>query len=322
MSKRFNNRNLIVILAGLLIILLITIIVKIPKQRSTIREKLVDLDSSKVATIVVTPGRSAGEPFEFVRENGQWSLRQGKIVARPAKNAVTTVFGNILDIKPGNLASVDRSHWKEYDLTDSLATRVKFTDSKGKTLADLMIGRFSFRQARDPYMNGRNNVEGTTYVRLSDDSKIYGVEGFLGLAFSGKFDDWRDRTFIRCNKNDILKITFSFPGDSSYILVKKDHTWSIGEQTADSLKVSDYLNKISYMDGTEFADNYEPPAKPDYTLTFEGNNLLTFNVKCYYDPGTAKYYLNSGLNPDLYFSSKDDGIFRQIVVPRKHFLVK
>jgi hypothetical protein len=319
MSNRFDNKKLLFILAGLLLVLLFTLIIKIPKQKSTIKDKLVDIDTAEVYRIAVIPRVSTGAPFEFVKGNGKWNARQGNIVAKPEKNAVDNVFSAILGIKPQSLAAVDKSKWNEYDLTDSLATRIKFLNKKDKVLADIMIGKFTFKQVNNPYMSGGNNVEGTTFVRLSDDMKIYAVEGFLALSFSGRFSDWRDKSFIRCKKEDILKIAFTIPGDSSYVLMKKDSGWFIGEQQADSTAVSDYLNGISYMNGEEFEDGYKSAAYPDYTVSVEGNKLLNVIVKCYKAGGEDKYILNSSLNPEVYYSSTRNKIFEQLFKPESYF---
>ncbi len=38
------------------------------------------------------------------------------------------------------------SRWEEFNLTDSLATRIKFLNKRKKVLADLMIGKLDFKQ--------------------------------------------------------------------------------------------------------------------------------------------------------------------------------
>ncbi len=319
MSKRYDNKKLIYVLAGLLVILLLTVFIKIPKQKSTIKDRLVDIDTAEVDRIAVTPRVSIGAPFEFARENGKWNVIQGNIIADPVKNAIINIFSEILEIKPQSLAAIDRSKWNDYDLSDTAATQIKFLNKKGKVLAGLMIGRFTFKQVSNPYASGGNNVEGTTFVRLSNENKIYAVEGFLALSFSGKFSDWRDKSFVRCNKDDILKITFSFPGDSSFILMKKDQRWFIGDQQADTTAVADYLNSLSYMNGDEFEDGFKPVTKPEYTVSVEGNNLLNFNVRSFIRQGTGEYVLNSSLNPDLYFASKPDGLFSQVFKSKADF---
>jgi hypothetical protein len=75
MSNRFDNKRLIFILVGLLVILLVTIMVKIPKEKSTIKERLVDIDTSSVYRMIIIPKVTEGKPFEFVKENEKWTVR-------------------------------------------------------------------------------------------------------------------------------------------------------------------------------------------------------------------------------------------------------
>ena len=158
----------------------------------------------------------------------------------------------------------------------------------------------------------------TTYVRLAGKEEIYAVDGFLALAFSGSFNDWRDKTFIRYNSDDITKITFSYPADSSFSLVKRDSFWFAAGQKADSLKTAAYLNDLSMTEGREFADTFQPGSFPTYQMLIEGNNLLNITVKCFRD-ADDRFILNSSLNPGVYYSSDRDGLFGKLFKSRNHF---
>jgi hypothetical protein len=320
MSKRFNNKNLFYILGILVIILFLTFILKIPGERATLKNSLVKFDTLAVSKIDIIPKNSDGKPFEFVKQNNRWSVSQGNIISKPAEGAVQNIFNEVLSIKPQSLAAVNESKWKEYDLTDSLATRIKFSNSKGKILADILLGKFSYKQVANPYgYSGGNNVEGTSYVRLNGQKEIYAVEGFLTFAISGKFSDWRDKSLLKCRKEDVLKVRFVFPGDSSYTLVKKDSGWFVDDEKADSTLVSNYLNSLGYLKGQDFADGFKPVLNPDYQVNIEGNNLLDSSVKCYNGGSKDDYILGSNLNPDVFFKSKRNGTFDQVMKSKKYF---
>jgi hypothetical protein len=320
MSKRFDNKRLLLILTGLLAILLLTIVVKIPKQRSTLKEKLVELDTAAVARIIMIPKASDGHEFEFIRDNTGWMLKQDDIITPARQNAVTDIFTEISGIKPQNLAAVSRSEWKNYELTDSLATRIRFLDKKGKDLADLMIGKFSYRQvAANPYSPRQNNIAGTSYVRLANEESIYAVDGFLSLAFGGGFNDWRDRTLLNCSKAEITKVTFTLPADSSFVLEKRDSVWLAGGNPADSLNTEQYLNSISYLTGEDFRDGFIPGSSPGYQVQIEGNNLLSISIKCYREADGKEFIFSSSQNPSLYFSAGDRELFDRIFKPQGYF---
>jgi len=319
MSKRFENRRLFYILGTLLLILAVTYFVKIPRERSTLTTTLVKFDTSQVARIIIKPKSPEGKEFEFFKETNEWKIKQGNIISRPRSAAVTNILTDLLDIKPSGLVAVEKSKWPEYDVTDSLGIRVTAENKKGKTLADVVIGRFSYKPVQNPYGGyGGGSIDGVSYVRLYNDEKVYAVDGFLTFSFTGGFDDYRDKTLIHATRSDITKITFSFPADSGYVLEKRDNKWYIGEIPADSARTSDYLSDICYADGEKFADGFSPASQPVYKADIEGNNLLSITIKCYRrDDG--QLILNSSLNPDAWFESSAEGVFGRIFKPAGHF---
>jgi hypothetical protein len=321
MNKRFDNKRLTILLAGLTIVLSLTIIFKNPKEKATLKSKLVELDTSKVSKIILYPKISNGKEVEFNRSNNKWTVRQGNMISATQAGAVQNMFNEVMNMKPQSLAAVNESQWKDFELTDTLGTRVKFLDKKGNKLADLMIGKFDYSQADNPYGSyGGNSVKITSYVRVYNEKEVFAVDGLLPFSFNMKFEDWRDKTFIRAGNNDITTIRFTFPADSSYTLTKKDSVWYTGAVKTDSSAVAGYLNSMKLLEGENFKDNYKPVVNPFFQLQIEGNNLLSISVKCYVGEGNSEYILNSSLNPEVYFSSKRDGIFDKLFKPKSFFV--
>ena len=184
-------------------------------------------------------------------------------------------------------------------------------------MADLVVGRFSYKQVSNQMsMYGRNNIQGTSYVRLTGEDEVYGVDGFLSLSFNRTFNDWRDNTLVEVNKNDITTIKFIYPADSSFSIASKESKWYIDNIQADSSAVAGFLSTLSNVDGQDINDNFKPDIVPDYQMVIEGNNLLNISIKCYRLPD-GDYILNSSLNPDIYFSSKADGVFSRLFKSKK-----
>jgi hypothetical protein len=324
MSNRFDNKKLLYVLGVLAVILLITFLVKIPRERATISEKLLDLDTSKVEKIIVMPRIKDGDPFEFTRKNGKWIVAQGNIEAAEERGAAENMLAELTGIRPTSLEAVDKSSWKDFNLTDSLAIRVKALGKDGKTLADLMIGRFTYSQSSNPYGGGSpGGIQGTSYVRLYNEKKVFGVDGFISLSFSGKFSDYRDKTFMTLqNTGDITNVSFKLPADSSFVLSRKDTLWYAGDKLADSAATANYLNGLRYVNGEDFRDSFKSTSDPVCQLAIEGNNLLNITIKCYKGDNENEFILNSSLNPDVYFSSKRDGIYGRLFKPEMYFLTK
>jgi hypothetical protein len=323
MSSRFNNKRLLYLLAGLIALLILTVLIKIPKESATLKSMIVEFDTAEVNKIIIYPRVSNGKAVEFFRNGGKWNVQQGDIVALPQEGSVRNIFGEILSIKPQSLAAVNKSKWKEFELTDSLGTRIKFLNKKGKTLADLMIGKISYKPQENPYGGyGGNNMQVSSFVRLYDEQKVYTVDGLLSFSFNVKFDDWRDKTFIKSQKNDIMNISFTYPADSSFILTKKGNIWQVGNQVADSASVENYLISLGSMNGESFRDKYSPISSPVYQLLIEGNNLLKISIKCFKDETKDDFIINSSLNSDVYFSMKKEDLFGKLLKPQKYFTKK
>ena len=324
MSKRFDNKKLLYVFGVLLVILLLTVFVRIPRQNSTLKGAIIKIDTTAVSKIAIMPGNRKDDDFEFIKSGKQWTVRQGSIISRTIPGAVTNIFNDLLSSKPQSLAAKSKSRWKEYNLTDSLATCIRFENGKGKELGKVYIGKFSYNQPSStaPSYYGGNNVEGISYVRTGRGDEVYAVDGFLALSFAGKFSDWRDRRLTRCKKDDITKVTYKFPGDSSYTLSKTGRIWMAGSNRADSVTVQNFLSELQYLDGRDFKDGYTPPPMPDYQVTVEGNNLLKFTVDCYIENGTGNYVISSDQNPGVFYSSDKNGDFKRIFRSEKSFLKK
>lgn len=321
MSKRFDNKRLLFLLGGLAVILLLTIIVKIPKENASLKTRIFELDTIQVTRILLYPRLSNEIPVEFNRQGSEWIVQKGDITAAARNGAVQNMFIEAVSLKPQSLATRDISKWEEYELTDSLGTRVKFINNNGKVLADLMIGKFTYEQVENPYGGyGGNNIRGTSFVRLYDEKDVYSVDGFLQFTFNGNFDDWRDKTFIKSDKNNITSVRFIYPVDSSFVLLKEGTAWNAGNQKADSAIVANYLNTMSLLNGQDFKDKYQPVTSPVSQIMVEGNNLTSFTVKCFRGEGDDEFILNSSLNPDVYFASAADGIYEKIFKSQKYFL--
>ena len=125
MSNRFDNKRLLYILAALVVILALTFLFKIPGERATLKERIVEFDSTRISRIVIYPKTSIDKPVEFFKKNGKWNVQQGSIVSPSRQYEVDNIIMEVLSIKPQNLVSKSTSKWSEFEVTDSTGTRIK-----------------------------------------------------------------------------------------------------------------------------------------------------------------------------------------------------
>jgi hypothetical protein len=311
MSSRFNNRLLLIILVGLLSIFLITRFTKVRNTSKTLRTDLVSIDTSQVTEILLYPTAEKGAEIQLLREGNQWNVSNSQILAAADKNAVLNMLGELGQIKAQQLVTRSGSGRIQYQVNDSLGTRVMVKEGK-KTSLDLVVGRFHYEPAPGGYnMYGQNQGTAKTYVRLTGEDEIYSTEGFLAMSINQNFSRWRDQAITRISKSQLSRISFDYPADSGFVAQKSDGGWMVAGLQADSASLESYLNSLSRVSHQEFADGFQATGDPDYSVTFEGDNMKSQQVKAFLESDSL-LILQSSYNPNSFFRVKRSGKFADL----------
>lgn len=299
--KRLNNKILALALLLLLSGFILVKMFRSPGLESNLDEDLLSIDTAAITTIRLYPVKAQRKEVNLVREGTRWKVRQDQKTADVATNALHNMLGSIRRIKAERIVSRKKEKWDAYQVGDTTGTHVLVL-SDNKTLADLWIGKTHFTQGG-----------GSTYVRLGDEAEVYAVEGYLASSFDKTFNDWRDKTFLRAKKDSISKITFRYPADSSFVLEKKDYTWRVGNERADSVAVDKYLNNLISKDLFSFADQFTPAGEADVVLTIENAKTPGVTVKAWKNED-ANWVLTSTLRPGVYFSGEGSSIVKDLFI--------
>lgn len=319
MAGKFNNKSLIILLVALAGIFIITKIYRSKKTERTLKSDLVQIDTSKINTILIYPRSENGEEIRFTKKADGWTVQKGEIIAEAEPNSVDNLFNELLVMKPERLAARAKEKWGDYHVDDSLGTRVIMKEGN-RVRVDLVIGRFNYQQGPGGYTGyGRNYGRGITYARLTDENEVYAVEGFMAMTFNQQFNNWRNQAILAVTKNDITVIKADYPADSGFTAIRHDSLWLVDGLQPDSAKMAQYINALSRKSNSSFADDFTPVIAPYYQLTIEGNNMSPVIVKAY-RRGENEFILNSSLNPESYFISDSAGIFKSIFQSRAGLL--
>src|SRR5210317_1594934 len=168
MFRKINTKVLAIIFVVLLALVVLIEIIDNRKGNRTFKSDLVEVVAGEVTSIELYPKVNNGNQIKLFKENDKWKVEsEGK-----KYNADQAIAGQLIsslnNMKPKSVAATNKDRWEQFEVTDSLGTRVKlFNDAN--LLTELIIGKFSFSQPRNM----------TSYVRLSDDKEVYGVEGML-----------------------------------------------------------------------------------------------------------------------------------------------
>jgi hypothetical protein len=323
MYKKLNIKLLSVIFAVLLILVIIIYYMDSKKGERTFRSNIVDIDTSKVTSIIIYPKRSREEPVEIQRKGNLWKIKTGQKLFNADENIVNNILKTLTELRPKRVAATDRSRWKEFEVTDSLATRVKLITGK-KTGADIYFGKFSYQQPKNQmayYYNQRGTIN--TYIRIAGDKIVYVVEGYLGMTLNRELNDFRNKSILRSNISDWTRLSFVYPADSSFYMVKEGGKWLVNGLPADSGSVADYLNSISWLSSSDFIDDQKPMySEADFTLKIEGDNFVRpIQIEAFKADTANKYLITSSLNEGTYFSGAKSKLTEKIFIGKRKFLV-
>jgi hypothetical protein len=238
------------------------------------------------------------------------------------KNLIKNIMMVFSKLTSDRLASRDASKLKDYELDDSTATQAIFY-SKGDKLDGIVLGKFSFNQQGGNSMYGQGGAQIFTYVRKPDESEVYTVEGFLKSLFGPDVNSYRNHTLAKIEKESISMLKFNYPGDSSFLLEKQGDKWSFGKFLADSLAVVQYINSLSFINGTAFVDDFSPNGgQPLYRIDIYTGGTLPLNLFAYPSDSLSGPSVGYSGNPGIYFKGNDGGLFKRLFKSQKDFTPK
>lgn len=296
MFRKVDIKILASVFVVLLALVIVVELVDSRKGNRSFKGELVNVNADEVTAIEILPRVTNQKSIRLFKESNKWKVEfDGKTYNADASSPRRLI--NLLnDLKPKTVAANKEESWEKYELTDSLATRVKLYKAS-ELVADILIGKFSFSQSRNM----------TSYVRLADDKTVYGVEGMPGSSFNRKVDAFRDRTLIKSDQAYWTKLSFEYPADSSFVLEKRDSIWWIGETKADSAAVAQYFNQIESLYDGNFTDE-EPSGNATHRLVIEGDpSYPQIEVKGY-RLDNDRFMLTSSLNPKSFVDSKSTAV--------------
>ena len=293
MYRKLNIKILAIIFSILMIVVVLTEMADSRKGGRTFREELVDVSPDEVTSLEISPKVEGNKVIKLLKENDSWFVESGDKRYRADPSLPSAMINELNSMKPESVVATGDERRVQYEVTDSLGTRVKLF-SGNNLLADLIIGKFSFSQPQKM----------TSYIRLEGDKVIYGVDGMLGMSFNRNVDSFRDRTVIKSNSSDWSRLVYKYPADSSFTLEKAAEGWTVNGQPADSASVAEYFNAIRNLSDSRFAEN-KTGMSVTHSLLIEGNNdMEKVEINGYYQEDGV-FMVESSQNRGNIFESKE-----------------
>jgi hypothetical protein len=323
MYKKMTLKNLSFVFISLLILVALVLLIDQKKGKRTFRTDLFDADTAEITAIIIHPKGDQSKPLTLIKKEPDWLLKSEEKEFTADPGMVKEMLRTLNDLKASRVAATDKARWQEFEVDDSLSTRVLVKKGR-KTVSTLYIGRFSYQMPKNanPYDYYNQQAKISTYVRVGDEKFVYVVEGFLSMVFNRNLNDFRNKVIIRSNRNDWNRLTFSYGADSSFVMTREKGLWSVDGTIIDSALADEYLSSVTWISSEDFVDDQKPVSdKPDFSLKIEGNNMVSpVVISAFTADTTHGYLIRSSLNEGVYFSGKKSGLTERIFISRKKLL--
>jgi hypothetical protein len=305
MFNKANPKILGIVFAVLLGLVLITKLGGGQRGERSFKSELISFSSEDINNISITPANSDG--YSLVKEEGSWKVVKGERSYPASENQVQRVIDQVAGLKVNQVVATSPDDWDQYEVTDSLATKVNV--KAGNESIGLRVGKLNF---------DRRTRSATSYVRQTGDDNVYGVNGFLKMSFGRGADAYRKKTVVSLeDKSAVNQISFDYPSDSSFVMKRNNNRWMVEGQAVDSASAAEYLNTIQNLNGSSFADLQNPDmSNPTYKATISGEENIEVAAK---KIGGA-WVVHSSQNQASYFSDSKGSIRDKLFVSRDSLL--
>ncbi len=307
-----KSKTLIIILAILVVILGINYFMEKKKGDRTLLADLVEADTSTISTIAIYPKSYNKEEIKFLKEGDEWMVAFEDVKVGTDENTMKSILRDIHGLKPSRLASTSDEKWEKYEVTDSLGIEVKITDNEGEE-THLIFGKFDYNQ---------QSRKSASYVRIAGEDEVYAVEGYLSMTFDRTPESFRDRTLINGDHLTWSRVTFTYPGDSSFVMTNEEGLWHYDGIVGDSISSMNYLASLARLGGNQFVDDFDlSMSAPTHTIVIEGENLETVTLDAYPSGAPHGYVVVSSENKYAKVSGSS-GLFDRTFISKNKYILK
>jgi hypothetical protein len=302
-----KNKILYIVLAVLAVALIINTVRTNIKGERSFRTSLVEFDPQKIDQLVMVNNSAE---IKFTRDKELWMVAQESKSNRADVQSVENILKELSTMKIERLVTKEKSKLREFEVDDTLGVAVRLF-SKGKKVADLVVGRFSYRQTG----NRQGGIQLSTMIRLANETDVYSIEGALSMSVKRDFDSFRDKTLVRFDPDKVQSMEFTYPSDSSFTLTRGSDVWFLNRDTVDTGKVINFLNDIKETRGNSFTTDFDPAGALEFQMKATLSGEAPIVVKAY-QQGEKYIFVSSQNESSL---SDSEHLFKRVFASKRKF---
>jgi hypothetical protein len=318
MFRKLNIWTLLVVFLVLGGIILITRLIK--NDDRTFRDRLLSISADEITEIIYQPDPKKAEEVRLVKDSqGIWRVVAGKESFTADTAMIHNMIRSLAVLKPEQVVATEEAKWPEFQVDDSTGIRIRMLEGQ-EVVADLIVGKFSYKPQQGQTMYGQDRGKMSSYVRLSGEKDVYAVEGFLRMTFQSNGASLRDKKLVKTRREDITKVIFSYPGNQTFVLERQGDRFTMDGLVTDSAETIRYLTDLARLSSQDFVLDVAVGNTPDYKVRIESNNIVPIEINAFPADTVNKFYLTSTANPGAVFSGYGKNkLFERVFISREKF---
>lgn len=247
---RKHNIRLVGILISLIALIVLIEFTGNDKTNLAVNKNLFKLDPNKEINRVVLQGPQETNTFDF--HDGRWHLNDSLLLDQSMRDVFFSVVSQ-LEVRRPVLETK----------TDSIA---KFISKTG-VHTTISFGEELIQE----YWIGGNSEEQVSWA-MSEDRQPYqvhipGYQSYVAGIYSVPATDWRSRFLLDVNFALIRSISMAYPSSGNDLALKfEDGYFKVPGVQADSTKIANFLESLSFLQADSFVD---PRAEPGAFVSAE-----------------------------------------------------
>lgn len=223
-----------------------------------------EIERDDVAVLEITRPGEDGGTIRLERRDDAWRITQ-PIDAPADHSAVTTALDKLDELEVAGTAASAAQFHERLEVDAAHGVRVVARGSDGNALADLWIGAYR---------------SGNTMIRVEGEDRVVSVRGSIKFAFNKELRDWRDRSIVDLEADDVREVSWRGPNGTFRFTRSEVAAEAPAEGEAPPATLGDWaIAEVSYLppppaEPTEPATpprgRPAPPAEPTPLTTIEG----------------------------------------------------
>lgn len=217
-----------------------------PASSEAFRSTIADVNTEQVNHIRIEKP-TEDQVILLKEEPSGWTVAKGDGGTAFAADSslIKRALENIAQLNVRAVATRDPQKFTRYK-ADSTGIKVSLFNGD-ELLAGVIIGATQFVSQR----------EFNNYVRPVGEDVVYSVEGFLESSFGRDLSDWREKDVWDIARDNITRVDFLLPADSSYSIERADdeQNWISEGDTLNQTQIHSILRQLSSLRANGFADS-------------------------------------------------------------------